>query len=59
MTETLRDDLPRPGFADELLARLAHDRVRRIPADLARGAIAGAALTASVALLVATRRRAR
>ncbi|MDQ3953588.1 MAG: hypothetical protein M3279_11610 [Actinomycetota bacterium] len=59
MSEPLRDELPRPDFADELLARLANDRGRRIPAPLARRAIAGAAVTASVALLVATKRRAR
>ena len=53
------DELPRPGFAGELLVRLAHDRARRTPAALATGAVAGAAVTASVALLVATRRRAR
>ncbi|HEX2196852.1 MAG TPA: hypothetical protein VHJ76_07990 [Actinomycetota bacterium] len=59
MSRTVLDEAPRPGFADELLARLAHDRRRRGSTAVAKGAIAGAAVTASVALLVATRRRSR
>ncbi|HEX2058038.1 MAG TPA: hypothetical protein VHI71_06675 [Actinomycetota bacterium] len=55
----VRDELPRPGFADELLAQLARDRTRRAPVALVKGALAGAAVTASVALLVASRRRTR
>lgn len=59
MITEVRDELLRPGFADELLARLARDRTRRAPAALAKGALAGAAVTASLALLVASRRRGR
>lgn len=55
----MRDDVLRPGFADELLARLAADRSRRAALTTVRRAAAGVAVTASVALLVATRRRIR
>lgn len=52
------EDTLRPGFADELLARL--ERARRPFLRTGPGrTIAGAALSASVALLFAARRRAR
>lgn len=49
---------PRPGFADELLVRLERDRQPAV-SPVVRGALAGAAVTASVALIVAGRRRSR
>ena len=53
IAETLR-----PGFADELLARL--ERARRPFLRTAAGrTIAGAAVSASLALVVAARRRTR
>lgn len=55
----MKDDVLRPGFADELLARLAADRSRRMALSAVRRAAAGVAVTASVAVLAATRRRAR
>ena len=53
------EESPRPGFADELLLRLERDRRGRSLSPALRGALAGAALTASVALVVAGRRRIR
>lgn len=62
MIETPRrwdDAAPRPGFADELLARLAVvDPPSRGPAQ-ARSLLAGALGGATVALLLARRRRER
>lgn len=55
----MTNDVLRPGFADELLARLAADRSRRATLDAVRRTAAGVAVTASVALLIATRRRTR
>ena len=55
----MTEDTLRPGFADELFARLAEDRSRRAATAAALKAAAGVAVTASVALVVATRRRAR
>lgn len=49
----------RPGFADELLARLERDGYTPVPSPALRRALTGAAVTASVVLLVAGRRRAR
>lgn len=51
-------EAPRPGFADELLARLERDRYTPALSPVLRGALAGAA-TASMVLLLAGRRRAR
>lgn len=56
---TLAEESPRPGFADELLLRLERGSDDTRPSAALRRALAGAALTASVALLVAGRRRAR
>ena len=53
------DESPRPGFADELLARLERDRYEPLVPPALRKALAGAAVTASVALLVAGRKRTR
>ncbi len=53
------DEMPRPGFADELLLRLERGRDDAPSSAALRKALAGAAVTASVALLVAGRRRAR
>lgn len=55
----MTDEVLRPGFADELLARLAAHRSRRAAAATAVKTAAGVAVTASVALAVAIRRRAR
>lgn len=56
---TARPEALRPEFADELLLRLARDRrPSRVPASL-WGALAGAGVTASIALVVAARRRVR
>lgn len=49
----------RPGFADELLERLARDGSRRSSSRTLRRTVTGVAVTASVTLLVATRRRTR
>jgi hypothetical protein len=53
-------DVVRPAFAAELLARLERERLRprRSPGALPK-AVAGAALTACVALVVAARGRRR
>lgn len=55
----MTDDALRPGFADELLARLQAHRSRRAAAAAAVRTAAGVAATASVAFVVAVRRRAR
>lgn len=55
----MNDHMLRPGFADELLARLAADRSRRAVAVAMQRAAAGVVVTASVVFLVASRRRAR
>lgn len=54
-------EAPRPGFADELLARLELVRGHRdaVFSPAAKRAFAGGALAASVAFLVAGRKRAR
>lgn len=52
------DELLRPGFADELLARLERERRHAGRTVLARN-VAAAALSASVVLVVAARRRGR
>jgi hypothetical protein len=59
-TPRRRDDAaPRPGFADELLARLAlAEAPRSLPAP-ARNLIAGALGGATIVLLLARRRRTR
>lgn len=50
----------RPGFAEELLARLESDGARRpLVSPVLRKLLAGAALTASVIALAAGRRRSR
>lgn len=51
------DDALRPGFADELLARLA--RERRHVARVVVGRSVAAALSASIVVAVAVRRRAQ
>ncbi len=57
------DGALRPGFAEELLWRLAQDDGRRALTRsvkrMAAGAVGGATVTASVALLLASRRRGR
>lgn len=53
------DEGPRPDFAEELLVRLERGPRGSALSPVVRGALAGAAVTASVALLVAGRRRAR
>ena len=50
------DMAPRAGFADELLVRLQRSAARR---TAVRRVASGATFTASVALLVSTRRRSR
>jgi hypothetical protein len=52
-------EAPRPGFADELLARLERDGFTPFPSPVLRRTLTGAAVTASVVLLVAGRRRSR
>jgi hypothetical protein len=57
------DGALRPGFAQELLWRLAQDDGRRALGSgvkkVAAGALGGATVTASVALLLASRRKGR
>ena len=57
------EDVPRPGFAEELLIRLVRDDDRRALGNGLRnvvaGALGGATVTASVALMLASRRRSR
>lgn len=52
------DEMPRPGFADELLARLERDGSAPLVPPALKGAVAGA-VAASLVLLVAARRRTR
>ena len=56
---TVAGEAPRPEFADELLLRLERGREPAPVSPAARRLLAGAAVTASVALIVAGRRRAR
>lgn len=60
---TLSTTTPRPGFADELLARLAADAglSDRGPGAgrVVAGAVGGATFSAAIALLLAHRRRER
>jgi hypothetical protein len=53
------DEAPRPGFADELLARLERDRRVGVLTPAVVKTLAGIAATASVAVVVAGRRRSR
>lgn len=55
----MTDDVLRPGFADELLARLEAHRLHRAAAAAAVKTAAGVAVTASFAVLMTIRRRAR